>query len=142
MSDMLISIIGSCSVFFQMIIRGIILTPMGYYISMIVGGASGLVSIGLKTHIVKIVARNELGQVFTLIAVIDASAPIIGSSLFTILFKVTIDKIPGTCFLVLVFISLIPIIIAMGIDILRLSQEKRDSVEKKSISDIVIVTKL
>jgi MFS-type transporter involved in bile tolerance (Atg22 family) len=115
---------------------------MGYYISMIVGGASGLVSIGLKTHIVKIVARNELGQVFTLIAVIDASAPIIGSSLFTILFKVTIDKIPGTCFLVLVFISLIPIIIAMGIDILRLSQEKRDSVEKKSISDIVIVTKL
>jgi MFS-type transporter involved in bile tolerance (Atg22 family) len=115
---------------------------MGYYISMIAGGASGLTSIGLKTHIAKIVARNELGQVFTLIAVIDASAPIIGSSLFTILFKVTIDKIPGTCFLVLAFISLIPIIIAMGIDILRLSQAKRDSVEKKSVSDIVIVTKL
>jgi hypothetical protein len=75
-------------------------------------------------------------------AIIDASAPIIASSLFTILFKVTIDKFPGTCFLILAFMSLIPVIIAMGIDILRLSQAKRDSVEKKSISNIVIVTKL
>jgi MFS-type transporter involved in bile tolerance (Atg22 family) len=142
MSDMLISIIGFCGAFFQMIIRGIILTPMGFYISLIAGGTEALAQIGFKTHIGKIVARDELGQVFTLMAIIDASAPIIASSLFTILFKVTIDKFPGTCFLILAFMSLIPIIIAMGIDILRLSQAKRDSVEKKSISNIVIVTKL
>jgi MFS-type transporter involved in bile tolerance (Atg22 family) len=142
MSDMLISIIGFCGQFFQMIIRGIILTPMGYYISLIVSGTAGLASIGFKTHMAKIVARNELGQVFTLMAVVDASAPIIASSLFTILFKVTIDKSPGTCFLVLAFMSLIPIIIAMGIDILRLSQAKRNVEKKKSIPDIVIVSKL
>jgi len=142
MSDMLISIIGFCGLFFQMIIRGIILTPMGFYISMIVSGTASLASIGFKTHMSKIVARNELGQVFTLMAVVDASAPIIASSLFTILFKVTIDKIPGTCFLVLAFMSLIPIIIAMGIDILRLSQAKRNVEKKKSIPDIFIVSKL
>jgi hypothetical protein len=73
----------------------------------------------------KIVVRNELGQVFTVMAVVDASAPIIASSLFTILFKVTIDKIPRTCFLVLASMSLIPIIIAMGIDILNLLQAKQ-----------------
>jgi hypothetical protein len=115
---------------------------MGFYISMIVSGTASLASIGFKTHMAKIVARNELGQVFTLMAVVDASAPIIASSLFTILFKVTIDKIPGTCFLVLAFMSLIPIIIAMGIDILRLSQAKRKVEKKKSIPDIVIVSKL
>jgi hypothetical protein len=142
MSDMLISIIGFCGLFFQMMIRGIILTPMGFYISMIVSSTAGLASIGFKTHMAKIVVRNELGQVFTLMAVVDASAPIIASSLFTILFKVTIDKIPGTCFLVLAFMSLIPIIIAMGIDILRLSQAKRDMEKKKSITHTVIVSKL
>ncbi len=141
MSDMLISIIGFCNLFFQMIIRGIILIPVGFYISMIVSGTASFASIGFKTYMAKIVIRNEFGQVFTLMAVVDASAPIIASSLFTILFKVTIDKFPGTCFLVFAFMSLIPIIIA-SIDILRLSQSKPNAEKKESIPEIVIVSKL
>jgi hypothetical protein len=98
MNDMLISIIGFCGYYFQMLIRGIILTPIGCYISIAIGATAGLSPIGFKTHMAKIVDPLELAQVFTLMAVIDASAPIIASSLFTILFIVTIDKIPGTFF--------------------------------------------
>jgi PCFT/HCP family thymic stromal cotransporter-like MFS transporter 2 len=114
---------------------------VGFYISMIVSGTASFASIGFKTYMAKIVIRNEFGQVFTLMAVVDASAPIIASSLFTILFKVTIDKFPGTCFLVFAFMSLIPIIIA-SIDILRLSQSKPNAEKKESIPEIVIVSKL
>jgi hypothetical protein len=136
MNDMLISIIGFCGYYFQMLIRGIILTPIGYYISIGIGATAGLSPIGFKTHMAKIVDPLELGQVFTLMAVVDASAPIIASSLFTILFKVTIDKIPGTCFLVLAFMSLIPIIIAMGIDILRLKHNHKN-IEKSKTDSVV-----
>jgi hypothetical protein len=42
-------------------------------------------------------------------AVLDATAPIIASSLFAYIFKCTIDAFPGLCFLILGAISLIPI---------------------------------
>jgi len=139
MNDMLISIIGFIGLFFEMIIRAIVLSPMGFYVSLVVSGTGGLAAIGFKTHMAKIVDPSELGKVFTLMSVIDAIAPIIASSLFTILFKITIDKIPGTCFMVLAAISLVPIIIAMVIDLLWISGAKNK--ENNNIA-MVAVSKL
>jgi MFS-type transporter involved in bile tolerance (Atg22 family) len=114
---MLISIIGYCGYFAQVIIRGVILNPTGYYISLVAGITTHLSSVGLKSYLSKIIDHSELGKVFTLMAVLDATAPIIGSSLFAYIFRLSIESFPGLCFLILGAISLIPIWVAMWIDI-------------------------
>ncbi len=114
---MLISIIGYSGYFAQVVIRGVILTPTGFYISLVAGITTNISAIGLKSYLSKIVDHSELGKVFTLMAVIDETAPIIASSLFAYIFKRTIDTFPGLCFLILGAISLMPIWVAMWIDI-------------------------
>jgi MFS-type transporter involved in bile tolerance (Atg22 family) len=131
---MLISIIGYCGYFAQVIIRGVILNPTGYYISLVAGITTHLSSVGLKSYLSKIVDHSELGKVFTLMAVLDATAPILASSLFAYVFKCTIDAFPGLCFLILGAISLIPIWVAMSIDIYFL--ESRNDTKKSNNTDV------
>jgi len=114
---MFISIIGYCGYFTQLVIRALILTPMGFYISIPGGISTRIATVGLKAYLAKIVDPLELGKVFTLMSVIDLTAPIIASSLFAYIFKSMIDLFPSLCFLILAALSLIPILIAMWIDI-------------------------
>jgi MFS-type transporter involved in bile tolerance (Atg22 family) len=131
---MLTSIIGYCGYFAQVIIRGIILNPTGYYISLVAGITTHISAIGLKSYLSKIVDQSELGKVFSLMSVLDATAPIIASSLFAYIFKCTIDAFPGLCFLILGTISLIPIWVAMWIDIYFL--KSRNDTKKSNNSDV------
>ena len=134
---MVVSIIGYCSYFSQIIIRGLLLTPIGFYISILAGLFTNIAPIGLKSYLSKIVDPLELGKVFALMSIIDMTSPIIASSLFAYLFKSTIESFPSLCFLVLAALSLIPILVAMWIDINFL--KPRNSV--KNIEDSA-VTKL
>jgi MFS-type transporter involved in bile tolerance (Atg22 family) len=131
---MLISIIGYCGYFAQVVILGVILTPTGFYISLVAGITTHISAIGLKSYLSKIVDHSELGKVFTLMAVLEATAPIIASSLFAYIFKCTIDAYPGLCFLILGAISLMPIWVAMWIDISFL--KSRNDTKKSNNSDV------
>ena len=113
------AIIGYCGTFSYLLILSTILTPLGYFISLVVHCTATLGPIGYKTHLSKIVEPSELGKVFTLMAVIDGFAPIIATAVFTLVFNKTIASTPGTCFTILAGITIIPIIIAMVIDYLH-----------------------
>lgn len=121
---MLISIIGFIGIFGQMTIRGVILSPLGFYISIVVSCTTSLGGVGYRSHMSKIVEPSEVGKVFTLMMAIDSVAPIIASSLLAKLFEATIDTFPSTCFLILAAMSLIPIFIAMFIDMTHLKAIK------------------
>ncbi|CAG2167426.1 unnamed protein product [Oppiella nova] len=117
LNDMILAIIGFFGSFMQLIVLALIRTPMGYFIGLVVNCTASLGPIGYKTHLSKIVEPSELGKVFTLMAVIDGFAPIMAASVFTVIFENTIDTSPGISFLILAAIAVIPILIAMIIDI-------------------------
>ena len=49
------------------IIRGIILNPFGFYISILPNGLSSLSLIAMRTHLSKIIAEDEAGKIFTFV---------------------------------------------------------------------------
>jgi len=114
-------------------IRALVLTPMGFYISIPAGVPTHIGPIGLKSYLSKIVDPLELGKIFALMSVIDLTAPIIASSLFAYIFKSTIESFPSLCFLILTALSLIPILIAMWIDINFLKPKSNEKKQRKSV---------
>ena len=98
MNDTTLTLFGICSYFCYSVIRGIVLTPIGYFTSVVAGSLGGVTSIGVRTYISKIVPPNELGKIFTVLSVIDSTAPMLASAVLTYVFKLTIDWFPGTSF--------------------------------------------
>ena len=49
------------------IIRGIILNPFGFYISILPNGLSSLSLIAMRTHLSKITTEDEVGKIFTFV---------------------------------------------------------------------------
>lgn len=119
---MIISIIGFVGVFAQMMVRAVVLSPFGFYLSILLSVTSSLGSVGYRSHISKIVDVTEVGKVFTIIMVIGHIAPVIASTLLAKLFELTIDDMPGASFLVVAFIAYIPILIAIAIDLMDLNK--------------------
>ncbi|CAG2174358.1 unnamed protein product, partial [Oppiella nova] len=110
LNEMFLAIIGFFGAFLHMIALGVILSPIGYLLAILFGCTGTLGPVGFKTHLSNIVEPSELGKVFTLMGVIDGFAPLIASSIFTIIFEKTIDSsIPGTCFLILAAITLLTV---------------------------------
>ena len=137
LNDVLLSLIGFCGVFAFLLIVGTVLSPMGYFIALIVHTTAPLGPIGYKTHLSKIVEPSELGKVFTLMAVIDGFAPIIAAAVFNLVFDKTIDSLPGLCFLILSAVAIIPIVVALTIDYLNVlnSVEQNNNLLKNSYPD-------
>ena len=129
---MIISIIGFSGLFIRMSIRGLILSPFGFYASVVTSVTSSLGSVGFRSHISKIVDVTEVGKVFTIVMVFGHVAPVIASALLAAVFHRTIDSAVGISFIILAFVSLIPIVIA--IIMMKISV--------KSDEDKPIVTKL
>ena len=107
MNDTTLTLFGVCSYFCLSIIRGIVLTPIGYFTSVVAGSLGGVISIGVRTYISKIVPSNELGKVFTLLSVIDSTTPMLASAVLTYVFRLTIDWFPGTSFVLCAILLLI-----------------------------------
>lgn len=121
---MMVSIIGLIGVYNLSLFKGLILNPLGFYISLAASCTYTLSSVGFKSHLSKIVDQTEVGKVFTIIMVLDSFAPILSSTMMARIFESTIDTLPGTCFLILVFLTLCTIIIAMIIDFIYLKNQK------------------
>ena len=82
-----------------------------------IGSIGGVASIGTRSHLTKIVGRDEIGKVLSFISALDTLTPMIASTFFAYLFKYTIDTYPGTVYQVTAFLVLIPIYVLMWIDI-------------------------
>ena len=82
-----------------------------------IGAIGGVASIGTRSHLTKIVGRDEIGKVLSFMSALDTLAPMVSSTFFAYLFKYTIDTYPGTVYQVTAFLVLIPIYVLMWIDI-------------------------
>lgn len=129
---MIISIIGFTGLFVRMSVRGLILSPLGFYWSIVVSVTSSLGTVGFRSNIAKIVDVTEVGKVFTIVMVVGHTAPVIASALFAYTFGATIDSMVGTCHLILAVVSLIPIVIAI---VLMKINAKYDN-EKPSVTKL------
>ncbi|CAG2106820.1 unnamed protein product, partial [Medioppia subpectinata] len=98
--DTTLSLIGLAAFGGQNLLRGIILNPIGYYLSMPVGAMAAMATIGIRSHFSKIVEPRELGKVSSLMAAIDSVMPLIGSAFYTSVFNATIHSNPGLSFII------------------------------------------
>jgi len=115
--DAILALIGLGAYFSQNMIRALVLTEVGFYISIVVGSMGSVTSIGMRSHFSKIVDHKELGKIFSLMSVIDSVVPLIASAIFTTVFRATMDTIPGLCFIITGGFLIIPFLIMIWIDI-------------------------
>ena len=108
-------IIGCLSYSAQNLVRGLVLEPNGFYISIAAGCMGAMGAIGLRTYFSKLISTNEQGKVFSLVTTVDAILPLISASLFAKLFNATMDSMPGISFITIAIINLIPIVIFVWI---------------------------
>lgn len=81
----------------------------------------------------KVIDRNEVGKVFSLMTALDTTAPMFSSTLYTFVFKYTIDSYPGTVFQMTALLMFIPIMIVMWIDLFTVRPiDERKKVHKNT----------
>ena len=59
--------VGLVSYFLQGMFRGTWLKEIGFYLSLPAGSIGGLSSVGMRAHLSKVVPRDDLGKIFSLV---------------------------------------------------------------------------
>ncbi len=97
-------------------------------------------SVGTRSHMSKIVGRDEIGKIFSFIAALDTIGPMFSSTIFTFIFKYTMDSYPGTVYQFTAFLILFPIFTMMWIDIFTerplIDSKKRNEREMENTNNI------
>src|SRR6185437_12706617 len=89
-----------------------------------------IASIGARSHLTKIVGRDEIGKVLSFASAMDTLAPLFASPLFAYVFIYTQDTYPGTAFQMTAGLALINIYLMMWIDLFT-ERPHVDGVESK-----------
>ena len=108
-------IIGCLSYSAQNLVRGLVLEPNGFYISIAAGCMGAMGAIGLRTYFSKLISTKEQGKVFSLVTTVEALLPLTSASIFAKLFNATMDTIPGISFIIIAIFNLVPIVIFVWI---------------------------
>ncbi|CAG2170532.1 unnamed protein product, partial [Oppiella nova] len=98
--DTTLSLIGLMSFFSLQLIRGLILSPTGFYYSIIPGCLGVFAIIGIRSHLYKLFKGHELGKVLSFFAATEATTPLVATEVINIIFNATIDEIQGLPFLI------------------------------------------
>ncbi|RWS07757.1 hypothetical protein B4U79_17285 [Dinothrombium tinctorium] len=124
LDDVLVAIIGTVSSMAGNVIRGTILNPGGYILAIFVGGFASLSSIGIRSYTSRIVAREELAQVFCVLAAIEATIQLVAGTFTASIFKTTIANLPGLVFHVISILNFFPLLTLMYIDLFHKSKKR------------------
>lgn len=100
LEDSLLGFIGSASHIFYGTIVGTAPYPWMLYLGLVVSSFSGMVITSSRGAISKLVRSNELGGVFTTIALGEAFSPIVVAPVFTLIYNSTLETFPGAVFIV------------------------------------------
>ena len=90
---------------------------LAFYIGMPFNSVSGLASIGSKSFMTKIVDRDELGKVNSFMTTVDSLLPMIGTVVYTYIFKYTIDSYPGLVYQITAMTIILPILLLIWLDL-------------------------
>lgn len=113
--DTYLVFIGCLSYLAQNLIRGLVLDPKGFYISILPACLGAMGSVGLRTYFSKLVSVKEQGKVFSLLSTIDAIMPLISVVFFTQVFNATMNSKPGLSFILVSTLDAMPILIFLWI---------------------------
>ena len=110
---------------------------LAYYLAMAIGAFSGIASICSKSHISKLVDRDELGKLLSLMTTLLTISPLLFTPLFAYIFKYSIDTYPGAVNQVMAVLLLFPVFVMMWIDLYTEPPliERNDSQNEKSHHD-------
>jgi PCFT/HCP family folate transporter-like MFS transporter 1/3 len=76
-----------------------------------------MTSIAIRSKLSKLVTKDELGKVFSLLATLESITPLIASLFFTYLFKWSLNFFPGLTFEVCAALMIIPLLSMIWIDL-------------------------
>ncbi len=105
-----------------------------YYSCMAVGALGGIASICTRSHVAKIVDRNEQGKMMGVMAIMDTISPVIATTIFSQIFRVTVNTSPGTVYYVIAGLILIPITVMIWIA-LRTERQAIDGINNDLLSN-------
>lgn len=119
-SDLQVSIMGATSYYVGNVFLGSFgsWSPLAFYVSMILTALSGLVGQGVRAHVSRIASQQEVGKLFSLIAMLEAVMPFVGSAVLTAVLADSISSFPTLVFHVVAFWVLIGIAILAYVDLI------------------------
>ena len=99
LDDTIAIFIGLVSLFLFNFVRGIILQPIGLYISYGIGSIYLCALVACRGLTSKIIPEREIGTILGALSVLYASSPVFGSLIYTQTFNATSEFYLGTAFL-------------------------------------------
>ncbi|XP_015789276.1 uncharacterized protein LOC107366208 [Tetranychus urticae] len=129
--DVSLAALGNLSMFIGAIIRGVLLQPLGYYITIFTHFTMSLGPIGLRSIITRVVDYNEIAQVYAIISLVSSISPIIGTIVITNIFAATIETYPGIVYHFIALTLIYPLMVILGVD---LTQRHFNHLEEEDLS--------
>ncbi|XP_076347160.1 putative peptidoglycan muropeptide transporter SLC46 [Tachypleus tridentatus] len=106
-----LGLLGSLSMMSGNIIKGLAIYQWLYYLSSVVTIPGLLGPISIRSRLSKLVPQDELGKVFAMLATIESVIPVLGNSMFSLLYNTTININPGISYVVASSFAILPIIV-------------------------------
>ncbi|XP_015785195.1 uncharacterized protein LOC107362612 [Tetranychus urticae] len=115
-TDTKMCLLGFVSLFLSLAVRGLWLSPNGYYVSSFAGILSGLLQISIRAFLARMIKSDEIAQIYSLLSAIEAFAPLLSSLFYTTIFHATISFNPGLVYLIACAFLIYPFCIIVWLD--------------------------
>ncbi|XP_064462910.1 uncharacterized protein LOC135373751 isoform X2 [Ornithodoros turicata] len=110
-SDLWMAATGVSFAVGQLVVCGLAYTEWLYYLQYVVGIPSFVGHVGIRTHLSKLLAEDEVGKIFSFLASCEAILPIVGEVIFTKVFQWSLDFFPGLVYLIAAAICLCSVVL-------------------------------
>lgn len=98
--DTILAFSGAASHVFFGVLIGTATDPWILYLAVALSAGGGITISCSRGALSKLVAPDELGAVFSVVAILESLAPILCSVVFTPIYNLTLDVFPGTVFVI------------------------------------------
>lgn len=124
MSDSTLLIVGLISLMAQNFIRGSMISAAFFCTSYFFGSVTSITPVAIRTKLSKLCKPDELNRIFGILTTLETISPLIGVSIYSYLFNMTISYYPGLVFQVNCFFLLIPLSLSTYIGVQTLMFEE------------------
>lgn len=131
LDDLLLATIACCSKVAAAFVYAFAPTTTIFYIAPFVSIVSGSGSIAMRSIATKLVAQNELGKIQSLFGICEGLAPSLYTNLYTKVYEVTLNVLPGAFFLVGALLISPAILIFLVMYVLQKKDAKRKQEDEK-----------
>lgn len=111
-----------------------------YFLALSAGMLHGICSIAIRTRLSKMVAKDELGKVFSLMAMCESVIPVLGTVIWSQVYNKSLEFYPGLTYLICAILLIIPLAIFISLlysqDVYHTLEEEDDGVKITQISEV------